>query len=149
MPVRGPLALTSDFSTEPVTLHNPFDVLTYQLGNAGGWPVAQRAPTSRIKAGRYVDRTGYLRVRGIRVDGKAAEVATELESNSLTVRAGSTYAYDLAIDQIVAPQDQPDGPTTIVPGDYTLSCLIALVALVPSDPPGATITSGDVRVTVK
>ena len=137
-------------SPSAITLHNPYDVLSYQLGNGEGWPIAQRAPGSRIKAGRHVDRTGYLRVRGIRVDGQpVADVSKELQASALAVQAGSTYAWDLTIDKVVAPENKPDAPTSIVPGEYKLSALIALVALVPSDPPGATIATGVIPVVVK
>lgn len=136
-------------NTDAITLHNPYDVLTYQLGNSAGWPIGPRAPGSRIKVGRYIDRTGYLRVRAIRIDGTVADLDAELEANALTVKAGSTYAWDVAIDKVNPPENQPDGPTTIVAGEYTLSCMIALVALVPSDPPGATITTSAVHVAVQ
>ena len=90
-----------------------------------------------------------MRPGGIRVDGAAApDVDGLLRSNALTMAPGSTYVYDLAIEQ-VAPEAGATGPTTIVPGTYTLSCLVSLIALTPSDPPGATLTSGDVQVVVQ
>ncbi len=136
-------------SAGAISLHNPYDVLTYQLANGGGLPIATRSPPSRIKTGRFVDRSSYLRVRGIRIDGAAvADLDAQLKTDALTIDAGTTLTYDLAIEQVAPPKDA-DWPTTIVAGEYTLSCLVSLIALTPSDPPGATMSSGDVHVVVK
>jgi hypothetical protein len=135
--------------TSPVAIHNPYDVLTYHLANGAGWPITTRSPPSRIKVGRPVDRSDYLGVREVRVNGEAvADPAALLSASDLIVAPGGTTIYELRIARVAAPEGK-DGPTTVVADEYTLSCLLSLIGRAPSEAPGATLTSGQVRVVVR
>ncbi len=135
-------------SAAAISLHDPYDVLTYRLADAGGWPIAQASPRSRLEAGQFVDRSGYLRVQAVRIDGVAVvDPATHVESDSVTIPAGSTIVYELVIDHVTPPRGAAE-PTTVVAGAYTLSCMSALTALGPSEPPGATMATLDVHLVV-
>lgn len=117
-------------SKQSLTLHNPYDLVTYILTNAEGWPINLPAPASRLKINRqgpFVNRKGnYLKVSGVTVDQAQQDIDVEVAKEVIIVGAGSTYAYELQIDKIAAPQGQ-DSPQNITSGKYGLAFILPLI----------------------
>ncbi len=137
-------------SDAPVSLKNPYDLLTYSLSNDGGWPIGQVAPPSRIKTnGKGAERRlGYLAVAGVTMGDVAQDPATEVAASTITIPARGSYTYDLRIETVVGAQGAA-GPVTIVPGSYSVGCVLSLIAAVPSDPAGAVLQTGKLGVVIE
>jgi hypothetical protein len=151
-PLERAIALTvriENTGTSDASFINPYDGLTYKLNNAEGWPIGTRAPPSRAKIrGRTADRSEYLRITDIEIGGTSAvDIAAQVALEGLLLPAGMTYEYHLRIENVVPPQGK-DGPTTIVPGSYTVRCLLSLRSTLDEDPRGAVLETEklDVRV---
>lgn len=111
-------------------LHNPYDVLTYVLGDAEGWPLGPAAPASRLKLNpkrsNVAKRLAYLDVTGITIEDRALstdEVAAELESNTVAIAGQQRYTYHLAIRQAHPAHDHPD-LVELAPGSYQLRAML-------------------------
>lgn len=140
----------SNAGDAPVSLKNPYDLLTYSLSNGDGWPIGQVAPPSRIKTnGKGAERRlAYLAVAAVTVADAARDVAAEVAAATITIPPRASYAYDLRIETVVGPQGAA-GPVTIVPGSYSLGCVLSLIAAVASDPAGAVLQTGKLAVVVE
>ena len=128
---------------------NPYDLLSYQINNGEGWPIGTTAPPSRIKTGRVMDRSGYLRITDIQVNGESEkDIDAQVALNVLVLPPSTSYVYRLRIENVVAPKDK-DGPTTIVPGNYTVKCVVLLNSTIDEDPRGAVMESERLAVSVQ
>jgi hypothetical protein len=123
------LALKNN-TKQALRVHNPYDLVTYILTNAEGWPISLPAPASRLKIlrqGPFINRkTAYLAVTGINRAGVRQDIDEEIAREVITIEAGSTYAYDLRIDKVAAPAG-PTGPATLTAGDYGLAFILPLL----------------------
>jgi len=114
---------------KPITLHNPYDVLTYSLGDAEGYPLGLPAPASRLKVRRATPdlgrRKAYLDVIGIWRDGERLDADDELIHDELSVGGGERYSYDLVIRRVRRAQADPE-PVDIGRGQYRLQLMVLL-----------------------
>ena len=110
-------------------LHNPYDVLTYVLGDADGWPIGLAAPASRLKLHRQTadlgKRKAYLDVIAVSRNGVASNTDEELAEDDISIGGHEHYVYEVAIRH-AHPAYQDPQTVDIGPGRYTVRFLLLL-----------------------
>ncbi|MFT3852343.1 MAG: hypothetical protein QM733_06365 [Ilumatobacteraceae bacterium] len=132
---------------EPVSVANPYEVLTYQLARASdGTPVQGTPPAPPAKTHRRFDpaaKAAYLRVDGAEVGARTIAGDDAVETRAFEVAAGESLTLRFSVGSVPGSDDR------VPAGDYLLSVFVAVAVTAGGVRRSATLgTTGGLAVTV-